>query len=221
MQWQEKLQQSNRRQYDVRIGSLDKHASEDVLRHIFGDGFDKQASFSSFDRISQTKRLIQNATGAHEEKAAEVASYVLVQANRIHEQYGGNYDAIVDQLIEKLTVKQSEINRANQAKSGVTIISWRNYSPAKLREATMDRLRYEFGIYGDDAERAVRALDKLAHSLTINYRRKKGDILQAILDIHAAQLESGTFALTDLFNPDPSRAFRDLISDRLEGGMYA
>lgn len=221
MQWQERLQQSNRQQFDVTIGSLDKQASEDVLRHIFGEGLDKKATASSFDRIAQTKRLIQNATGAHEDKVAEVTSYILVQANRIHEQYGGNYDAIVERMVDELAMKQAEVNRINQAKHGVTIISWRNYSPAKLREATMERLRYEFGIYGDEAERATHALDKLAHSLTINYRRKKGDILQAILDVHASELQAGTFALTDLYSPDPSRAFRDLIHERLEGGSYA
>lgn len=216
MQWQERISQSNRNRQAFQIGELDKQASEEVLRHIFGDELDKQAAFSAFDRISHTKRQIQNMTGATDEKAAELASTVLVKAEAIHNRYGGSLDSIILAMVERIGAIQDTVNDNRVVKSGIPILNMKRVSQAELLQYTEDRLRSELGLTGNDLYRAAQSLMKLAYSLTLEMRRLKGEILAAILDVLYQMSPTGAH-VDYLHIADPPDAFKTLVRNRLDG----
>lgn len=187
-----------------------------MLRHIFGDELDKVAAFSAFDRISHTKRQIQNMTGATDEKAAELASTVLVKAEAIHNRFGGSLDSIVLAMVERIGTIQDTVNDNRVVKSGIPILNMKRVSQAELREYAENRLRTELGLVGNDTYRAARNLMNLAYSLTLEMRRQKGEILAAILDVLYQMSPTGTH-MDYLHISDPPDAFKALVRNRLDG----
>lgn len=187
-----------------------------MLRYALGDAFDKQAAFSAFDRISHTKRRIQNMTGATDEKAAELTSIVLVKANEIQERFGGNLDTIIATMVDKIGLIQDQVNDNRIVKSGIPILNMKQISQAELREYVESRLLNELDLHGKGLYQAARNLLNLAYALTIEMRREKAEIAAAILDV------LGTLKVTDSHRDylnviDPPDAFKAMVRSRLEG----
>lgn len=205
---------SNRPSRDVVLAGLDKAGSEQLLAHILGDGFDRTAAFNAFDRVTQTKQMVQSALGVDDARAAEVASFVHVKAGQIHERFGGNLDRIIGEIIDRMgQAQQSE--GVNLARAGVTVQAeaFRPATRGELLRHIEGRLRDAFG--GNRTSAALaRSVLNLTTSLSLELRLPKAEVADAVIDQY---IETGA-PPDDLFAPDLDEVLKDDVRRRVEEG---
>lgn len=205
---------SNRPSRDITLAGLDKASSEGVLAHILGEGFDRTAAVNAFDRMTQTKQMVQSTLGVDDARAAEVASFVHVKAGQIHDRFGGSLDRIIGEIVERMGQAQ-KAEGVNIARAGVTIQaeSFRPATRGELLRHIEGRLRDAFG--GNRTSHALaRSVLNLTTSLSLELRLAKPDVADAIIDQY---VESGA-PPDDLFAPDLDDVRKDDVRRRVEEG---
>lgn len=207
--------ESNRRPRDLSIGRLDKEASETVLSAIFGEGFDRTAAFQAVDRVTKVKRMVQSSLGIDDARAGEVASVVLVKANQILDRFGGNLDVIIGEMVAKMT-EMTDSRGMTLAKDGINVApdAFRPSTRGELARHIESRLNREFGWSGMNAA-LVRNVTNLTNSLSMELRRPRFDVADAILDLYT---ETGMTNPEALFHADLDPEVKGEIRRRVREG---
>lgn len=206
---------SNRQRHDVLIGNLDKEASESLMTAIHGEGFDRVAAFQAVDRMTKTKRMVQSSLGIDDARASEVASVVLVKANQILNRFGGNLDAIIEEMVAKMT-EQTDSRGMTFAKDGVNITpaAFRPSTRGELSRHIETRINQQFGWSGMNAA-LVKNVTNLTNNLAMELRKPRSDVADAILDLYA---EAGAVPSEAFFHADLDPEVKRELCRRIEEG---
>lgn len=207
--------ESNRQPRDVVIGRLDKETTGSLLSAIHGEGFEQTAAFQALDRVTKVKRMVQSSLGIDDARAAEVASVVLTKSNQILDRFGGNLDVIIAEMVAKMT-QLTDSRGMTFAKDGINLApdAFRPSTRGELARHIEGRINRQFGWTGMNAA-LVRNVTNLTNSLSMEFRRPRFDVADAILDIY---MESGMTNPEALFHTDLDPELKDEICRRIGEG---
>lgn len=181
--WVSDLQRSNRG-VEQEFKTLQKTASQELSKHLnsFGEATsEKLASDDNmYSLMMTTKRLVQQQLSIQDGPAHDIASKVIVSANKIHDQYGGNLDEIIHGIISKMESTPAMPDASPQ----IHVKALKQGARMRDLEAIEMRLMTEFQFDRQKTDIYVRNLMNEANDLRVVYKGfDKYEMAGYILDV--------------------------------------